>query len=175
MSDTEYVFVRAHVFPRQKGLVVGVVIGMLIGIANAMIGLMLPDWLPLIGLLLGAIVFVLVLHEGLHGLTGWLFGHRPIFGVQPPLVFTTFAVRIPRGHFIAVALAPLVVLDTVFVTAFLLDVFPVFANLCFAVNTMGAVGDVWIVWQLLGHGRGTWVQDTKSGVEVWRPAGLPQR
>jgi hypothetical protein len=170
VTDAEFVRVREHVFPRQKGLMVGVVIGTLIGIGNAAIGLVLPDWLPLVGLLVGAILFVLILHEGLHGLVGWLFGHRPIFGVQPPLVFTTFDVRIPRGHFIAVALAPLVVLDAVFVTAYLLDVFPVFANLCFAVNTMGAVGDVWIVWRLLGHERGTWVQDTKSGVEVWKPA-----
>jgi hypothetical protein len=170
VTGTEFVRVREHIFPRRKGLMVGVVIGILIGIGNAAIGLVLPNWLRLAGLLVGAIVFVLILHEGLHGFVGWLAGHRPIFGVQPPLVFTTFDARIPRGHFIAVALAPLVVLDAIFVTAFLLDVFPVFANLCFAVNTMGAVGDVWIVWQLLGHERGTWVQDTKSGVEVWKPA-----
>jgi hypothetical protein len=46
--------------------------------------------------------------------------------------------------------------------------FILFMGLCFAVNTIGAMGDVWIVLKLSRHARGTVVQDTKQGIEVWR-------
>ncbi len=96
-----------------------------------------------------------------------LFGYRPIFGVQLPLVFTTYEEKIARDHLVAIALAPLVILDAIFVMAFLLIPGEIFWNLCFSVNTIGAVGDVWIVTRVLGHPRETVFQDTKSGVEAW--------
>ena len=80
-----------------------------------------------------------------------LFGYRPIFGIQPPLVFTTFKEKIARNHLVAIALAPLLILDAAFVTAFVLVPGEIFWDLCFAVNTIGAVGDVWIVTRVLGH------------------------
>ena len=42
-----------------------------------------------------------------------------------------------------------------------------FASLCFALNTIGAIGDVWIVLKILPHPRDRVFQDTKTGVEVW--------
>jgi hypothetical protein len=158
-----------HVFPRKLGMVWGVVLGVLIGVGNTFLDLDFASVSTpaLLGLLLAAIALVLVLHEGVHGGVGVMLGHRPRFGVEPPLVYTTFDERLPRNVFLAVALAPLVVLDLVFVGLYLAGVAPLFANLCFAVNTIGAVGDVWIVLKLLGHASGVEVQDTKTGVEVW--------
>ncbi len=98
-----------------------------------------------------------------------LFGYRPIFGVEPPLVFTTFEEKIARKHLVVIALAPLVILDAVFVVAFVLVPGEIFWDLCFAVNTIGAVGDVWIVTRILRHPPETLFQDTKSGVEAWLP------
>ena len=134
-----------------------------------MLGLLFPSWLATLGLLGAALALVLVLHEGLHGAAGILFGYQPIFGIQPPLVFTTFKEKIARNHLAAIALVPLVFLDAVFVTAFVLVPGDIFWDLCFAVNTIGAVGDLWIVTRVLGHPPETVFQDTKSGVEAWLP------
>ncbi len=161
--------VADHVFPREVASLVGVVVGIVIGIGNAMLGLLFPSWLATLGLLCAALALVLVLHEGLHGAAGMLFGYRPIFGIQPPLVFTTFKEKIARNHLAAIALAPLVILDAAFVTAFVLVPGEIFWDLCFAVNTIGAVGDVWIVTRVLSHPPETVFQDTKSGVEAWLP------
>ena len=159
--------VADHVFPREAATLVGVGAGIVIGIGNAMLGLLFPSWLATLGLLCAALALVLVLHEGLHGAAGMLFGYRPIFGIQPPLVFTTFKEKIARNHLVAIALAPLLILDAAFVTAFVLVPGEIFWDLCFAVNTIGAVGDVWIVTRVLGHPPETVFQDTKSGVEAW--------
>ena len=40
-------------------------------------------------------------------------------------------------------------------------------DLCFAVNTIGAVGDVWIALKLIRQPRGSYVEDTQTGIEVW--------
>ncbi len=161
--------VADHVFPREAATLAGVAVGIVIGIGNAMLGLLFPSWLATLGLLCVALALVLVLHEGLHGAAGMLFGYRPIFGIQPPLVFTTFKEKIARNHLVAIALAPLVILDAVFVVAFVLVPGDIFWDLCFAVNTIGAVGDVWIVTRILRHSPETLFQDTKSGVEAWLP------
>ena len=156
----------AYTFPRKKAVVYGVAVGILIGIGNSFLALDFTPRLELFGWLAAAIVAVLLLHEGLHAGVGRVLGHRPVFGVEPPLVYTTFKEKIPRNDLIVIALAPLIVLDVVFVLVYTLGVLKLFADLCFAVNTMGAVGDVWIVLKLLRHDRGTFIQDTKTGVEV---------
>ena len=159
--------VADHVFPRRGATLLGVALGILLGMGNVVIGLIFPSWLVTLGLLAAAILSVVVLHEGLHGATAWIFGYRPIFGVEPPLVFTTFDEKIRRDHLVVIALAPLVILDTAFIAAYLTVPGGVFWDLCFAVNTLGAIGDVWIVTRLLRHPSDTWFQATKSGVEAW--------
>ena len=84
-----------------------------------------------------------------------------------PVVFTTFDEKIQGDHLVVIALAPLVILDTAFIAAYLTVPGGVFWDLCFAVNTLGAIGDVWIVTRLLRHPSDTLFQDTKSGVEAW--------
>jgi hypothetical protein len=156
-----------YVFPRTGATYVGVFVGILIGIGNAMLRVVFPSWLATLGMLVAALILVLLLHEGLHGGVGWLFRYKPIFGVQPPLVFTTFKERIARNHFIMIAMAPLVLLDVAFVAGFLFASWVVFWDLCFAVNTIGSIGDVWIVTRLLKHPSDTMFQDTKSGLRAW--------
>jgi hypothetical protein len=146
----------------------GVGVGVLVGIGNSFLALDFTPRPALVASLVAAIITVLLLHEGLHGAVGLALGHRPVFGVEPPLVFTTFREKIPRTHLIAIALAPLLVLDAAFVFLYYLGVLRLFADLCFAVNTIGAVGDVWIVLKLARHPPTALIQDTKSGVEVWQ-------
>ncbi|MCZ6915706.1 MAG: DUF3267 domain-containing protein [Gemmatimonadetes bacterium] len=159
--------IMEHVFPRERATLYGLGVGILVGIGNSLLDLEFPINVELAVSLIGAMALVVVLHEGVHGGVGKLLGHRPIFGVQPPLVFTTFREAIPRGHFIAIAIAPLLVLDAIFVAVYAMGVFRLFMDLCFAVNTIGTMGDVWIVLKLSRHARGTVVQDTKQGIEVW--------
>jgi hypothetical protein len=75
---------------------------------------------------------------------------------------------IPRDHFIAIAIAPLIILDAAFIALYASGALKLFANLCFAVNTIGSIGDVWIVLKIARHDREILVQDTKTGVETWR-------
>lgn len=165
--------VGAHDLPREKAIVAGVALGVLFGIAEAVLGVQLPGWLPILGWLAAALVTTVVLHEGVHGAIAGLLGHRPIFGLKPPLVYVTFATRIPRRHFMAVAIAPLLVLDSLFLGLYAAGILETFALLGFLINTMGALGDVWMVAKLLPYSSTALVQDTKTGFEVWDtvPAG----
>ena len=165
------VLVKDHVFPRAAAMIVGVVVGIGIGIGNAMLGVLFPSWLANLELLLVSLPAVLLLHEGLHGLAGKILGYTPIFGVEPPLVFTTFNEKIRRTDLVVIALAPLMILDAVFVAAYVLGPWQIFWNLCFAVNTIGAIGDCWISMKALSHPADTWFQDTKSGTQAWRVGG----
>jgi hypothetical protein len=156
-----------HTFPRGGATLYGLAVGILIGIGNSYLDLDFTPRPELFGSLAAAIIVVLLLHEGLHGTVGVMLRHKPTFGVQPPLVYTTFRNRIPCLHFIAIALAPLLVLDAVFIALYAVGVLPLFMDLCFAVNTIGAVGDIWIAVKLVRYSPTALVQDTKTGVMVY--------
>ncbi len=160
--------ISSYDLPRTRVYITAIAIGGIFGIVNTTLDL---DFTPKAGLFLQlviAIVSVVVLHEGAHGLLAVFFGHKPIFGIKPPLVYITFADKIPRGQFIAISLAPLVFLDFIFGLMYLSGVLKLFFNFCITINTLGATGDVWITAKLIGVDRGTFIQDTKTGVEVWR-------
>ena len=160
--------VAVYPFPRTEATVYGLGVGILVGIGNSFLALDFEPRLALFGALIAAIVVVLILHEGLHGAGGALFNYKPSFGGEPPLVYTTFNERIRRTHFIAIALAPLLVLDVAFLGLYAAGVLRLFMDLCFAVNTIGAVGDMWIVLKLLPHDSTSVVQDTKTGIAVYK-------
>jgi hypothetical protein len=164
------VMVAEYTFPRWKAVVYGVLVGLLIGYGNTFLEVdftLRADLL--VPVVIVAIVVVVVVHEGLHGGVGMLLGHRPVFGLEPPLVYTTYKEKIPRDHLIAIALAPLIVIDIVCIALYWVGVLRLFAVICFAVNTIGALGDVWIVLKISRHTRESLIQDTKTGVQVWSP------
>ena len=171
-GDVPLVKVAEHKINRRKAVIACFIIGIGAGLCNAILDrpeFLWPFPLELLYWVLAAIPTVLILHEGLHGLAALALGHRPVFGVKFPLFFTTFRHKLPRGVLIVVALTPLVVIDGVGMILYLKDILPLFSLICVEVNTIGAVGDCWIVMKLLGHERGTLIQDTMSGIEVWRP------
>ena len=167
LSNDQQGAVAVYTFPRTKATVYGLGVGILVGIGNSFLVLDFEPRLALFGSLVAAIIAVLFLHEGLHGAVGAALGYKPFFGFEPPLVYTTFNERIRRTHFIAIAIAPLLVLDALFVALYTAGVLRLFMDLCFAVNTIGAVGDMWIVLKLLPHERTSVVQDTKTGIAVY--------
>jgi hypothetical protein len=181
----------AYDIPRQKATAFAMVVGVSMGLACTLLKvdfIPLADWTAfhagggmwakarpfakLIGALAAAVVLTAIVHEGVHGLTAVLFGSRPKFGVKIPLVYVTFDHRVPREAFIAIALAPLLILSPAFgLLAYskILGPFNLIAIFCLMVNTIGAVGDVWMTLKLLPQARGAMVQDTKTGLEIWPP------
>jgi hypothetical protein len=161
--------IAEHTFSRTKVSLYSILVGFLIGLFNSFFPLIDFTLSPaLFGWMGAAIIAVVVLHEGTHAGVAHSFGCNPVFGLKPPLVYVTFPEKIPRGQFIAVALAPLIVLDIVFAVLFGAGILKTFSFFCFMINTLGAVGDIWMTVKLLPYEKGTLVKDTKTGIEVWR-------
>lgn len=160
--------IAEHNVPRQKLYLMIIFMGLLWGVVNAFLDVDLSLRPALFEWLAAAILFVIVTHEAVHGAVAVVLGHKPLFGVRPPFVYVTFAHKIPRGQFITIALAPLVILDILFGVLYVAAMLKLFSNLCFMINTLGAAGDVWITLKLIPYERGILVQDTKTGVDVWQ-------
>lgn len=163
--------IAEHTFSRLKVSTYSVVVGLLIGLYNSLyppIDFSLGP--PFFVWLAAAIVSTVFLHEATHASVAVLFGCKPIFGLRLPLVFVTFNERIPRGRFIAIALAPLIVLDAAFGILFAVEFLKMFSYFCLIINTLGSVGDLWIAFKLVPHERGILIQDIRTGVEVWEGA-----
>lgn len=159
--------ISEYVLPRNRLFGVGIIIGVTAGLINLYLDVDFILGPELFGLLFAAVVTVIVLHEGIHGAVATFLGHKPLFGLKPPLVYITFSGKIPKRHFILIALAPFLVLNTVFVFLYAYEKLRLFSDLCLTINTIGAIGDVWIVLKLLSAPKGALIQDTKTGIEVW--------
>jgi len=149
--------------------VVGVAIGVLAGFANAHLDVNMSFGASLFAWLLGSIIVVLALHEGTHGLVAALLGHKPLFGLKLPLVYITFTGKLPRGHYLLVAMAPFVLLNFLFGFLYARGVLKLFCDLGLIINSIGSLGDIWAVLKLIGAPKGAWIQDTKGGFEIWVP------
>jgi hypothetical protein len=159
--------VTGYTPPRSMLYVIGVAVGVLAGFANSFLGIDMSLRLSLFGWLLASIIIVIVLHEGTHSAVAALMGHKPLFGLRPPLVYVTFADKIPRGHFMVVAIAPFVVLNLLFGFLYARGPLKLLCNFSLIINSIGSVADLWIVLKLIGAPKGALIQDTKTGFEVW--------
>ena len=166
--DDQLTQVAVHTVSRLKLGVYGTLVGVLLGVVNTFLGVDFTPRPALAGWLAVAIVSVVVLHEGIHGAVASLLGHRPIFGLKPPLVYVTFKEKLPRWHLVAIAVAPFIILNLVFAALYAAGLLKLFSVLCFGINTLGATGDLWITSKVVAAEAGTLVQDTKTGVEIWR-------
>ena len=155
--------------PRKALSGVGIALGLLAGFANSLLDIDMSLTPSLFGWLLASLIVVVALHEGTHGAVAALLGYKPLFGLRPPLVYVTFADKLPRGHLILVAIAPFVILDLLFGLLFARGTLKLFCDLSLIINSIGSVGDIWVVLKLIGAPRGAWIQDTKTGFEVWIP------
>ncbi|MBW1742753.1 MAG: DUF3267 domain-containing protein [Deltaproteobacteria bacterium] len=158
-----------YTYSRNKAMVYGMGIGVGTGIINTWIPFIDFTFRPaLFAWLACAIVTTIILHEGIHGAVAVLFGHKPIFGIKPPFFYVTFDTKVPRTHFMLVTLAPLVILNVICIALYKVDFLRTFVFLCLMTNTIGSMGDIWILLKLFPHERSVLVQDTKNGIEVWQ-------
>jgi hypothetical protein len=121
-----------------------------------------------------ALVFVLIIHELVHGLFyWWLSGKRPKFGLRGLLPYTVAPVGVffPRNHFLAVGIAPLVLLTLVGLLLMVIVPVHIVPILLFfvALNVGGAAGDLLMVILLLSFPSDTVMEDNDTGLTIYGP------
>jgi len=115
----------------------------------------------------------IVLHEGIHGLAFMIFANvRPTFGFRWVYAFAAApGYFIPRGRYLPVALAPLVVISLLGLA--LMAVGPAqwltAILLACVVNASGSVADLWVVWLLLRLPAETLASDLGEAIELYVP------
>jgi hypothetical protein len=153
--------------PRSFLYGVGIAAGVVAGFANSLLDIDMSLKPSLFGWALASVIVVVALHEGTHGAVAALLGHKPLFGLRPPLIYITFKGKLPRGHLMVVAIAPFVVLNLLFGFLYSRGALKLFCDLCLIINSIGSAADIWVVLKLIGAPKGAWIQDTKTGFEVW--------
>jgi hypothetical protein len=129
--------------------------------------------LSLSTILYGAIVglvLVPVLHEAVHGLAALLAGAKPSYGIGPGFAYTTFRDPVPRLPYLAIGLAPLVLLTIA--SVILASHWNALAGwLVFfgVVNASGAIGDLWMSWRIIRQPRTAIFFDLADGFAVLIP------
>jgi len=132
----------------------------------------LPNGLLALVVMLLVIFITLTLHELVHGFFFWLFTkERPKFGIGPGYAYAAAPDwYFPKGKYLVVGLAPLVVLTVVGLVSIALVplawVGAIFLAIVF--NAGGAVGDLYIGIRIGGEARNVWVKDTGDGFEIYR-------
>lgn len=130
-----------------------------------------------LGFALSAAASLLVflgLHEGLHGLAfWWLGGVRPVFGLRGLVAYASApGLVLSRPRFLAVGLAPLVVLSLL--GALSLPLWPEGALpwvwFALVLNTGGSAGDLAVVTWALWYPPGVLFRDMPDRVEAYRLA-----
>ena len=128
----------------------------------------------LIGGAVATTVLVLVLHEATHGLVFWLFTRsRPTFGFKGWYAYASApGWHLTKGRFLAVLLAPIVVLTVVGLplVAFGPPVLALFTLLGLIGNATSAVGDLYMCLRLLRVSRSAIVEDQRDGITWYVPA-----
>ncbi len=121
------------------------------------------------------IFITLIFHELIHGLFFWLFTkERPHFGIGPGYAYAAAPDwYFPKGKYLIVGLAPLVMLS-----AFGLAAIPLIPAawveiifLAIVFNAGGAVGDLYICLRIAGEARDIRVRDNGDGFEIYRLRG----
>lgn len=137
----------------------------------------LLDTLPFIGrvvVLFLVIVLTFGLHELLHGLAIRWMGHRPRYGMRLDmgvLYATADDACFPRNQFIVIALAPLMVITLVGMGLMLVlsDAVAYYIGLMIVLNASGAVGDLWMTWEVLRYPAHALIRDEADRIRVYMP------
>lgn len=128
------------------------------------------------------VLLVFPLHELVHGLVIQWTGHRPRYGsksvrigpIRVPVVLFATAdnAYFWRNDFIAIALAPVVVITGAGMLLVLLlpDSFATYISLAVVLNGSGAVGDLWMTAVVLRYPPESLVRDEEDSITVFAPS-----
>ena len=101
---------------------------------------------------IGLVVFVLILHEIIHGLFFWIFSHdRPVFALRPLYAYAGAPTWFfPKRQYAITALGPLIIIGAVGLLLLLLAPISwmLMIVLLVALNTSGAIGDIFVFFRL---------------------------
>jgi hypothetical protein len=128
--------------------------------------------IPWLVAIVAIILIVLPIHELLHGLTISYFGHHATYGMKLSkgvLYATSENALFRRNEYIAVALAPLVVI-TLGAKILMLIVpqgLAYYIALAAVLNAGGAVGDLWSVSLLVRYPASVLVRDEADGFRIY--------
>ena len=122
-------------------------------------------------------VLILPLHEGIHGLFFWIFSRsRPVFGLRPLYAYAGAPNWFfPKRQFAITVLGPLVVIGALGLLLLLLAPISWALMIVFlvALNTGGALGDLYVFIRLLKCSPTTFANDTGEVVTFFeRPAAI---
>jgi hypothetical protein len=121
-----------------------------------------------------ALVVVPILHEAVHGIAAMLCGVRPSYGIGPGFAYTTFPDPVGKRAYLAIGLAPLVVLSLIGVPLAAGWDHAAGAVLFFLiVNAAGAVGDLWMSWRIVLQPSDALFVDLADGFAVLVPESTP--
>ncbi|WP_162909628.1 DUF3267 domain-containing protein [Aggregatilinea lenta] len=129
----------------------------------------LPDDLPT-GIGIALALLVLPLHEWVHGLMITYMGHRPRYGVKLLVLFATSDGGLfRRNEFVAIALAPLIVLSLVgiAIALFLPVGLAQWPTLAIMFNAAGAIGDLWMAAAALRFDPSALIRDEEDSMRIF--------
>ncbi len=135
----------------------------------------IPWWLAVV------VIFVLVLpvHEFIHGVTIALFGYKVRYGAKLSkgvLYATSDHALFRRGQYLAIALAPFVVITllAMLIMAIAPQWLGYYTAIAAVFNAGGAVGDLWSVGVIWRYPPPLLVRDEADGFRLYAPANSTQ-
>ena len=131
-----------------------------------------------LGLLLGAVVVSITMHEGLHGIFFKLFTGKVRFGFKartpmgPVFYATALGEMVTKRKFWLIVLAPQIatgVLLGVIFLAHLSQSVEWFLYCIMVINFLGGAMDIYMAFWLRRFPRNSLIEDTQKGIVVWQP------
>jgi hypothetical protein len=139
----------------------------------------LSVWGIVLWLVLNIIGYIIILgiHEVIHGLVFAFWGGKPHFGAKLPVALYCGAREqlFARNYYLAVGLAPLIVITIVgIIVTILYPGVAAYLLLAFAGNFSGAAGDIVASRKVARLPAGVLIEDTEVGYTAWEivPEGL---
>lgn len=113
---------------------------------------------------------MLPIHELVHGITITLLGGKPHYGTKLPFALYCGAKDqiFPRNYYLAIALAPFIVISLAgIIFTLLAPGLSSYVLLATAGNISGAAGDLWVVRRLRAFPTSILVEDLETGYHAW--------
>ena len=137
-------------------------------------GLAPAGWGWWVALVVGYLV-CLPVHELIHAAFFKLLGRRGLrvrFGCSSWMLYAGCpGERFPRRRFLAVLVAPFVLLSLCFLLLGTLGGAPLLAASLFWLHASGCTGDFYFAWVALRHPEAAWCEDTDRGFALWADGG----